>query len=285
MVSRIPRKAQSDVCKFASLALAHVQLLLVITQMANGFDGSMMNNLQTLTVWQEYFHHPQGSLLGVFNSIQSIGGIAGLPVAPYLNDWLGRRMTVFIGAIIIIIGVVLQGTAQNIGMFIGARFCIGVGISICATGAATLLTEIAYPSHRAPITSFFNGTYNGGAIVAAWSTFGTFHIANNWSWRIPSLLQGVPSLIQIIFIFFVPESPRWLLAKGKEEQAREVLTRWHAGGVENDPLVEFELAEIKSALAVESELQSSVSWISLFNNRGNLKRIRIIIAIGFFSQC
>jgi hypothetical protein len=46
-------------------------MLLVITSMGNGYDGSMMNGLQTVDNWQNYFHHPQGSTLGVFNAIQA----------------------------------------------------------------------------------------------------------------------------------------------------------------------------------------------------------------------
>jgi MFS family permease len=55
------------------------------------------SGLQTVVNWQEYFGHPTGSLLGVFNAIQSIGGIAGLPFAPYANDKFGRRWALFFG--------------------------------------------------------------------------------------------------------------------------------------------------------------------------------------------
>ena len=65
--------------------------------MNNGYDGSMMNGLQTVENWQAYFNYPTGSLLGVFNAIQSIGGIAGLPFAPWMNDRFGRRWALFFG--------------------------------------------------------------------------------------------------------------------------------------------------------------------------------------------
>jgi len=67
--------------------------------MSNGYDGSMMNGLQTLDQWKNYFNNPQGSTLGLFNAIQNIGTIVALPVAPILNDRLGRRWTLFIGSI------------------------------------------------------------------------------------------------------------------------------------------------------------------------------------------
>jgi MFS family permease len=66
--------------------------------MSNGYDGSMMNGLQTLENWREYFDNPTGGTLGLFNAIQNIGTVVALPIAPYLNDKLGRRWTLFIGS-------------------------------------------------------------------------------------------------------------------------------------------------------------------------------------------
>lgn len=86
--------------------------------MSNGYDGSMMNGLQTLENWRDYFDNPQGGLLGLFNAIQvsysspdipcevpaltdkkNIGTIVALPFAPICNDRLGRRWTLFIGSL------------------------------------------------------------------------------------------------------------------------------------------------------------------------------------------
>jgi MFS family permease len=252
--------------------------------MTNGFDGSMMNNLQTLTVWKSYFKDPKGGTLGLFNAIQSIGGLAGLPFAPYLNDYMGRRYTIFLGSCIMLVGVALQTAAQNIGMFIGARFLLGFGLAFSALASPTLLTELAFPTHRAPLTSLFNTSWYLGSIVAAWTTYGTFFIKNNWAWRIPSLFQGIPSVLQVALILTIPESPRWLVHKGREEAARKVLVKYHAGGDAADPLVDFELNEIKLALALDREANRTSSWKSMFTERGNLRRMRIIMAIGFFSQ-
>jgi hypothetical protein len=63
---------------------------------------------------------------------------------------------------------------------------------------------------------------------AAWATFGTFKINTTWAWRIPSLLQVIPSVLQVIFILFAPESPRYLVSKGKEAEALETLAYYHA---------------------------------------------------------
>lgn len=109
-------------------------------------------------------------------------------------------------------------------------------------------------------------------------------MSSTWSWRIPSVLQGLPSVLQLALIFFIPESPRWLVAKGKLEQAKNVIAKYHCGGDHNDPLVEFEIHEIEEMIRLEKEAASNSSWKELFTTPGNLRRMRIIIAIAFFSQ-
>lgn len=130
----------------------------------------------------------------------------------------------------------------------------------------------------------YNSTWYLGSIVAAWTTYGTFRINNTWGWRIPSILQGLPSAIQLVLIFLIPESPRWLVDHGKDQQAIDVITKYHCGGDSNHPLVAFEYSDIQEALRIEKEAAKGTTYLSLFKGRGNLRRMRVIIAIAFFSQ-
>ena len=184
---------------------------------------------------------------------------------------------------VMVVGVILQTACQNFGMFIGARFLVGFGLSFASISAPVLLTELAFPTHRAPLTSLYNTSWYLGSIVAAWTTYGTFNINNNWSWRIPSLLQGIPSVLQILLIFTIPESPRFLVSRGKDDAALRVITKYHCNGDSEDPLIAYEYNEIRAALEMERE-QKSVSWRSLLATPGNRRRMRVIVALGFFSQ-
>jgi sugar porter (SP) family MFS transporter len=258
--------------------------LLLITSSTNGYDGSMMNGLQSLTQWESYFNHPTKGKLGLLNAIQTIGGLAGYPFAPYMSDGLGRRPTVFFGAAIMIIATAVQTASQSVGMFIGARFLIGFGLTFAANAAPMLVTELSYPKYRAPLTSVYNSLWYSGAIVAAWATFGTFKINNTWAWRVPSLLQAIPSVFQVIFVLFAPESPRFLISKGKEAEALRTLAYYHADGNEEDPLVQYEFQEIKAAIEFDRTVAANIGWRSFLSSTGNLKRVRIIVAIAFFSQ-
>ena len=169
-------------------------------------------------------------------------------------------------------------------MFIAARFFIGFGLTFAQGGAAMLVVELAYPSYRAPLTSLYNSLWYSGAIVAAWSTFGTFKINSSWSWRIPSVLQVIPSVLQLGLLWFGPESPRWLVSKGRDTQALQVLAYYHADGNEQDPLVQYEYEEIKATIDLDKTVASSVGWMTLIKTPGNRKRLAIIVAIAWFSQ-
>jgi len=259
-------------------------VLLLITSSTNGYDGSMMNGLQSLPQWQSYFKKPGSGELGLLNAIQNIGALAAYPFAPYLSDGIGRRPTVFIGAVIMCLATAVQGASQSVGMFVGARFLIGFGLTFAANAAPMLVSEISYPKYRAPLTATYNSLWYSGAIIAAWTTFGTFKINSTWSWRIPSILQGLPAVLQVILIWFVPESPRYLISKGKNEKALDILAYYHADGNKNDALVLYEFNEIKTAIEYDRTVSANVGYKSLFTTPGNLRRMRIIIAIAFFSQ-
>lgn len=122
-----------------------------------------------------------------------------------------------------------------------------------------------------------------GSIVAAWLTYGTNNIASEWSWRIPSILQALPSLLQISCVWFVPESPRWYIAKGLPERGLQVLAHVHAEGNDQDEIVQLEYEEIKETIAIEKEAEQT-GWLELFKTKGNRHRLLILVSAGLFSQ-
>jgi len=183
-----------------------------------------------------------------------------------------------------LVGVAVQTAAHSLNMFIGARFCIGFGLTFATNSAPMLVTEIAYPRYRPQLTSLYNSLWYSGNIVASWTTYGTQYIESTWSWRIPSVMQGIPSILQFFLIFLAPESPRWLISKGREAQALKTLAYYHADGNEQDPLVQYEFQEIKAAIALDRESSKNVGWKALVSTKGNRKRLLLVVAIAWFSQ-
>lgn len=167
--------------------------------------------------------------------------------------------------------------------FILGRVLIGFGNTIQVATSPILLSELAYPGQRAQITSILNTTGSLGQIMAAWITYGTGFMVGSWAWRLPSLLQGMTSIFQIVMVFFMPESPRWLVSKGREEEARRILIKYHAEGDENSELVKFEMAEISYTIEVD-QAQSRSSWLEWIRTRANLHRLWIVTSLAFIIQ-
>lgn len=83
-------------------------------------------------------------------------------------------------------------------------------------------------------------------------------MSTTWAWRIPSLLQAAPSIWCIIILFFVPESPRWLISKGRNEEALEILAIANANGETASPLVQVQFKEIQDTLRWEKERELTI---------------------------
>ncbi|KAH6711691.1 MFS transporter [Leptodontidium sp. MPI-SDFR-AT-0119] len=252
-------------------------------EMTTGYDGSVLNGLQAVSHWQDYFGHPTGSRLGVLNASYNLGGLITLPLVPWVNDKFGRKHSITLGSLILCCGVVVQAASQNYGMFLASRFLLGTGIPFAVSGAAQLLAELTYPKERAVVTGLFNVSWFVGAILAAGVTLGTYSIPNDWSWRIPSMLQAAPSLLQLTFIWWVPESPRWLISKDRDAKAFEILVKYHGEGDRDSPFVNAEFVEIQNQLRLES-LNSKRKWIELLQTPGNRKRVLIVMCLGIFAQ-
>ncbi|TVY14531.1 Lactose permease, partial [Lachnellula arida] len=255
---------------------------IVVSQMTVGYDESVVGSLQAMKPWLEAMGHPSSSKIGLITAIVFVGGFVGAFLAAPLADRYGRRVAIFTGAALTLIGAVIQTAAQSSGMFIGGRFIIGLGISFTCCAGPSLLNELAHPRMRGTIASMFNVLWYAGSIIAAWTTFGTGHMtSSSWSWRIPSLIQGVPSLFVLLAIPFIPESPRWLYSNGRSAEAKEILSRYHANGTPSDPLVDFEMTELSSALTT-SKLDPE-SWSQLLSSPANRKRFGICIAVALLT--
>jgi hypothetical protein len=105
-------------------------------------------------------------------------------------------------------------------------------------------------------------------------------IEGNWSWRTITLLQIVPSTIQLAFIYWVPESPRWLVDKGRNDEALNMLAHYHAGGDVSNPTVQFEYREIRDTITIEKEVTKESSYLDFFRTKGNRWRLAIIVSLG-----
>lgn len=183
-----------------------------------------------------------------------------------------------------IAGALMQGAGSTLGVFMGGRFLLGFGNAFTQLSSPMLLTELCHPQHRARLTTVYNCLWNVGALFVSWLAFGTDYLFNDWSWRIPALLQAFPSFIQLAFLWWVPESPRYLIAKDRQDEALSILGKYHANGNTQHPTVQFEYREIKETLSKELEAKKQSSYLDFLKTKGNRYRLSVLISLGFFSQ-
>ncbi|KAH7418568.1 putative MFS sugar transporter [Cadophora sp. MPI-SDFR-AT-0126] len=273
-------------------------------EITSGFDSQLINSLQGVASWKHYFGDCitelnkagimeetctlRASLDGLVQACYALGAILSLPFVPMFNDRFGRRWSIFFGSAVSIAGAIIQGFAQNVGMYIVARMILGFGIPFCIISGSAMLGELGYPKERPFLTALFNSSYFIGSLTAAAITMGTNHItsngiSSNWAWRIPSFLQLVPSLVQLTLVFFLPESPRYLISKDRREEAFKILSHYHS---EDDPsslIVRAEMAQIEATIRIEMDA-SKQTYLDLFRTVGMRKRAFIGTMLGFFTQ-
>lgn len=260
-----------------------------------GYDGSLMNGLLSNPVFVTAIDNPDGNKLGLISAAYALGGLVGIFPAPIVADKFGRRAAILCGASFIIAGSLVQTFTTGGNAMLGGRLVVGIGsafqvsrlsaissfLKVMLTsqgiGGGPLVAEISHPRNRAQCTALINTCWYVGSIIAAWTTFGALNIASSWSWRLCCLIQCVPCVIQVILLWFTEESPRWLVSKGKEEQALRVLAKYHANGDDQDELVQFEFQEIREAIAQEKMATEGVNIKAFVKTKGNRHRLLILI--------
>ena len=178
----------------------------------NGFDSSLMGSINAMDQYQKTFNlSGAGSSTGLVFIIYNLGQIAAFPFCGLLADGYGRRKCIFIGCLIVVIGTIVQTTANHRGQFMGGRFVLGFGAAIASAAGPAYIVELAHPSFRGFQAGMYNNFWWLGNIVAGWSTYSSdLHQQNSWAWRIPTLVQCFMPGIAMCFILFFPESPRWV---------------------------------------------------------------------------
>ncbi|KAL4943967.1 hypothetical protein BDV06DRAFT_234082 [Aspergillus oleicola] len=256
---------------------------LIFFSSSNGFDGSLVNGLQSLDSWMGFMDQPASTWLGFINAIYYIGALVSQPLAAYCSNRFGRKPCVWIGIVLIIAGSVLGAAAPNSSVFIASRALIGMSSGWVSNAPALLLNEIAYPDHRSISSCLFMIGYYVGSVISSWVTFATRDYGSSWSWRLPTLLQLLCPLVAVPGFIITPESPRWLVGENRVEEARKVLADLHTGGDVTTPLITQELHDIEVAIAAEKEADSS-SWSDMVKTPGNRHRFLITVTLGIFSQ-
>ncbi|KAI3177018.1 hypothetical protein DTO027I6_1919 [Penicillium roqueforti] len=252
-----------------------------------GYDSGVISS----SIEQEAFLRRFGSpalsdaVAGGIISSYTGGAIVGSMLASYVSDYYGRRMVLFIGGLLATLGAGLQGGAVSIAMLIAGRCIAGLAIGQMSAIIPVYCSEVAPPQIRGMLASMQQWMLGLGFLVARWVGYGCTLRGGAFSWRFPLSFPVIPAIILICGIWFLPESPRWLIEKGREGEGRSVLARLHLyRNATNNQLLEHELCQIQESLASEKHFAVR-SWRHLLLAPRWQCRILLACGLQVFTQC
>ena len=135
-----------------------------------------MGSLNVMPTYSNYFTLTT-TTKSLNTAIAYVGGAALAPFAGLLADWRGRRECVYWSALLALIGGVIQGSAQNIGMFIAGRCIVGGGMGLAQTTAPTLVAETTPVEYRGFALGMYYACWGVGTLLAAGVCFGVSHMS------------------------------------------------------------------------------------------------------------
>lgn len=158
----------------------------------------------------------------------SAGGFFGALFMFASLEQLGRKWTVIISDAIFAIGAILCTVATDqLGLMYSGRLLTGLGVGGIAAVCPIYIAEISPPAIRGRCTGFFESSYQIGAVIGFWINYGIVHnidASKSVAWRIPMGVQLIPAGLLALGIPFLRESPTWLLKRGREDHAYNVLS-------------------------------------------------------------
>ncbi|KIY02273.1 uncharacterized protein Z520_02411 [Fonsecaea multimorphosa CBS 102226] len=206
-------------------------------------------------------------LIGMTNSLYFAGGFFGSLSSCFCSDKWGRRWGIAVPCLISTAAAALLAGSVDISMFIVFRFVQGVAAFTLLAAIPVWMSEVAPPSIRGALVNIHNFALLIGYSVSGFVGYGFFHIHNsrNIQWRGIFALLCIPNVLLLAVMYWIPESPRWLLLHERVEEAEKTLHRLHSAEE-----ARIELIQIQCQLQIDRHLQST--YLSMFTKPSYRKR-------------
>ncbi|KAI7898554.1 general substrate transporter [Cokeromyces recurvatus] len=252
-----------------------------------GYDNGVITSIFTMASFQHsYGINPN---YGAGYAVVPIA-LAASMVASFLSgliaDRLGRKKLFFIATIIHEIGSIIEIASHNKVSFLIGRSITGFSLGIFSMLIPLYQSEIAKPQNRGRLITIYQIFITFGFFVAFWLGAGTFRISTNASWKIPIGCQLVPGLLMLIGLYFIPESPRWLIYKDRNDEALKILARLRSHGNEHDVDVQMEFTGIAQDSSFDKLTYTTPRFFLLLKKGTENNRKRTLLGMGVhtFSQ-
>lgn len=201
-----------------------------------------------------------------------IGAMIGAAIAGYLADKISRKWTKAISGAVYVVGALGSAFAPNVPFLIGSRFVLGLAVGTASFVSPLYISEHAPKKIRGGTVTFNQLMVTLGILAAYLVAFALRDVDNGWRWMLG--LAVIPGAALFIGMLVVPHSPRWLMDKGREDEARRVLAK-----TRSEEEVEEEIRDIRDT----SEAQGSTKFSELF--AGSLRPLMVIgLGLAIFQQ-
>ncbi|KAG9514771.1 general substrate transporter [Aureobasidium sp. EXF-12298] len=250
-----------------------------------GFDNGLMGGFINGAAFTETFGidlktNYGTNIIALIVSIYEIGCFIGAVTTSFIGEKLGRRRSVLIGVIIMIVGALLQSTAYHVAHMIVARIVSGIGMGFINSTVPVIQAEFSPKATRGRYVCAQLSTLNFGIMMVYWIDY-AFSTSDNGSgtsyvWRVPTILQVIFLIPMIFIIWIIPETPRWLAARDRNEEALEVLTRLNKNRMSHEEIQNIH-TDIVRTVAIEKSIGAG-TWGDLLKNDSIQSRRRFLIA-------
>ncbi|KAI5467512.1 general substrate transporter [Mariannaea sp. PMI_226] len=225
-----------------------------------GYQQGVLGQSLVMTSFKEQFPSvvKSSSATGWLTSILQLGGILGSLTAGVLGEVISRKYTMFSACCWVILGSYLYCGASyhNPSLLYAGRFFTGIGVGTFSGVGPLYNAELSAPELRGFLVSFYQFTTILGIMLSFWIGYGSNYIGgtgegqSNLAWMLPSIIQGIPAVLLALGIWWLPFSPRWLVKKGRDEEAVKTLS-YLRNLPEGDERVQVEYLEIKAECLFE----------------------------------
>lgn len=212
----------------------------------------------------------------------TLGCFFGAVATIWLGSILGRKRTIFHGSVIMIIGATLQASSYGLPQLIVGRWITGFGNGMNTSTVPTWQSETSKPHRRGQMVMIEGSLIIFGVMTSYWLDLGfSFLEPSSIAWRFPIAFQIILALFVIALIPGLPESPRWLVLKGREEEALLVLAALSDLPPENKKIQ----AEFQAVKDVALEMSKGGFWDCFKLNRNrNFHRTALAYVNQMFQQ-
>ncbi|KAK6371803.1 uncharacterized protein PV06_08400 [Exophiala oligosperma] len=243
-----------------------------------GYDNGLFGGFVNGAAFNDTFHTPSPTIIGLIVAIYEVGCFLGSVLTSFFGEALGRRRSIAIGSIIMIVGAILQATAFSRVHLIIARVVSGVGMGFINSTVPVFQSEYSPKASRGLYVCMQLSTLNFGIFLAYWIDYAFSTHTSSYAWRIPCILQCIFLLPMLLIVAMVPETPRWLASHDRGDESLMVLQRLHRHRM-SDANIRLLHADILQTVEVEKSIGTG-KWIDLIKNDSIQSRRRFLIACG-----